>query len=128
MNAYLPIIKQWHIVFALLSLSGFVLRGALMLRAPHLLQGPGMRSLPHVIDSGLFFLGLTLLWFGPWSLWNSPWLQLKLTALLLYIGLGSIALHRGRFTRRTRLFAWLAALAVFGWMLALAHTKQVWFL
>ena len=127
MNIY-PLIKQWHIAFALLSLSGFVLRGILMLRAPQLLQGAWIRRLPHVVDSGLFLLGITLLWLGPWSLSNSPWLQMKLSALLLYIGLGFIALHRGRFSRRMRLIAWLTALAVFVWMLILARTKQVWFL
>lgn len=127
MNAYLPIIKQWHMALALLSFSGFVLRGALMLRAPQLLRDPWVRRLPHVIDIGLFSLGLTLLWFGPWSLWRSPWLQLKLLALLLYIGLGFVALHRGRFSRRTRLLAWLTALAVFVLMVSLAHAKQVWF-
>lgn len=126
MNTYL-LIKQWHFAFALFSLSGFALRGILMLRAPQLLQGTWIRRLPHVIDSGLFLLGLTLLWLGPWSLSNSPWLQMKLVALLLYISLGFIALHRGRFSRRTRLLAWLTALGVFFWMLTLARTKQVWF-
>lgn len=126
MNAYLPMIKQWHIAFALLSLSGFVLRGVLMLRASHLLHSAWSRRLPHVIDTGLFSLGLVLLWLGPWSLSSAPWLQLKLSALLVYIGLGFIALHRGRFARSTRLLAWLAAIAVFVLMLILAHTKQVW--
>jgi uncharacterized membrane protein SirB2 len=126
MTTYLPIIKQWHIAFALLSLSGFVLRGILMLYAPQRLQNRWLRRLPHVIDTLLFGLGITLLWFGPWSLWTAPWLQAKLSALLLYIGLGFIALHRGRFARRTRLAAWLAAIAVFAYMLAAAHWKQAW--
>ena len=127
MSAYLPIIKQWHIAFALLSLSGFILRGILMLRAPQILQRPVFKRLPHVIDSGLFALGITLLWFGPWSLWTSHWLQAKLSALLLYIVLGFVALHRGRFSRQIRLVAWLAAVTVFFYMLAVAHWKQVWF-
>ena len=126
MDSYLPIIKQWHIAFALLSLSGFVLRGVLMLRAPQSLQHPLLKRLPHVIDSLLFALGVTLLWFGPWSLSTATWLQAKLSALLLYIGLGFVALHRGRFSRRTRLVAWLAALMVFAYMLAAAHWKQAW--
>jgi uncharacterized membrane protein SirB2 len=126
MTTYLPIIKQWHIAFALLSLSGFVLRGILMLYAPQRMQNRWLRRLPHVIDTLLFGLGITLLWFGPWSLWTAPWLQAKLSALLLYIGLGFIALHRGRFARRTRLAAWLAAIAVFAYMLAAAHWKQAW--
>lgn len=127
MSAYLPIIKQWHIAFAFLSLSGFVFRGILMLSASQLMHSPWVKRLPHVIDSGLFALGITLLWFGPWSLWSASWLQVKLSALLLYIGLGFIALHRGRFSRRTRLTAWLAGLSVFVYMLAVAHWKQVWF-
>lgn len=125
--AVYPIIKQWHVAFALLSLTGFVSRGLLMLYSPSLLQQSWIKRLPHVIDSGLFLLGLALLWLGPWSLWNAPWLQAKLLALLVYIGLGFVALRRGQFARRTRLLAWLAALVVFAWMLWLAHTKQVWF-
>jgi uncharacterized membrane protein SirB2 len=126
MSAYLPLLKQWHIAFALLSLGGFFLRGVLMwCRSPWLGRGV-VRRLPHVIDSLLFTLGVTLLWFGPWSLATAVWLQAKLTALLLYIGLGFIALHRGRFSRRTRLFAWLAALVVFAYMLAVALTKEPW--
>lgn len=127
MSSYL-LIKQWHVVFALMSLSGFVLRGVLMLRVPQLLQSVWVRRVPHVIDSGLFLLGLSLLWLGPWSLGNAPWLQLKLVLLLLYIGLGFVALHRGRFARRTRLLAWSAALAVFAAMLAVAHSKPAWLL
>jgi hypothetical protein len=82
MSAYLPIVKQWHIAFALLSLSGFIFRGMVMLRAPQRMQNPWLKRLPHVIDSGLFSLGIVLLWFGPWSLWSAPWLQAKLSALL----------------------------------------------
>jgi uncharacterized membrane protein SirB2 len=127
MSSYLPLIKQWHIAFALLSLSGFFLRGVLMLRRSAWLQHGLVRRLPHVIDSALFLLGLTLLWLGPWSLAHTPWLQAKLLALLLYIGLGFVALHRGRFSHRTRIIAWCAALLVFAYMLAVAFSKQPWF-
>jgi len=40
------------------------------------------------------------------------WLTAKLVALVVYIGLGTVALKRGR-TRRTRIAAWLVAQAVF---------------
>jgi len=127
MSASLSLIKQWHIAFALLSLSGFFLRGVLMLRDSSWLQHGLVRRLPHLIDSVLFLLGLTLLWAGPWSLAEAPWLQAKLGALLVYIGLGFVALHRGRFSRRTRIIAWCAALVVFAYMLAVAFSKQPWF-
>ena len=126
MSAYLPMIKQWHIAFALLSFSGFFLRGILMLQAPHLLQRFVFKRLPHVIDSVLFILGITLLWLGPWTLSTAPWLQAKLSALLLYIGIGFIALDRGHISRSTRFCAWLSAMTVFAYMLGVAHWKQVW--
>jgi uncharacterized membrane protein SirB2 len=126
MSSYLPLIKQWHIAFALLSLCGFFLRGIFMVRRSAWLHHGFVRRAPHVIDSMLFLLGVTLLWVGPWSLATATWLQVKLLALLIYIGLGFIALRRGRFSYRTRIAAWLSALLVFAYMLAVAHSKQVW--
>ncbi len=126
MSAYLPLIKQWHVVLALLSLTGFFLRGLFMLFQSEWLQHRFVKRAPHIVDSLLFLLGVTLLWLGPWSLASATWLQVKLTALLLYIGLGFIALRRGRFSHGVRIAAWLAALSVFSYMLAVAHTKQVW--
>lgn len=125
-SSYLPLIKIWHIAFAVLSLSGFFLRGVLMLRQSMWLQSGIVRRTPHIIDSLLFLLGMTLLWFGPWSLVSATWLQAKLTALAVYIGLGFVALRRGHFSQRTRFIAWVLALLVFGYMLAVAHTKQAW--
>lgn len=116
-------IKWFHAGFALLSLFGFVLRGVLMMRGAALLRSPLVRRLPHVNDSLLFVFGLWLLWSGPWSLATARWLQLKLVLLLLYIGLGFVALHRGRFTRGQRVIAWLAAVVTFLLMLWLARYK-----
>lgn len=123
MNSYYAEIRLLHIVFALLSLSGFILRGVLMLRGSPLLEHPLTRRIPHVNDTLLFVFGLLLLWNGPWLLAEAGWLQLKLFLLLVYIGLGFIALHRGRFTRPQRLVAWTSALMVFSAMLGLAHYK-----
>lgn len=97
-----------------------------MLRQSVWLQSGIVRRAPHIVDSLLFLLGIILLWFGPWSLASATWLQAKLTALAVYIGLGFIALRRGNFSRRTRFIAWLLALLVFGYMLTVAHTKQAW--
>lgn len=126
MSVNLALVKHWHIAFALMSLSGFFLRGVLMLRRSPWLQHTLVRRLPHVIDSLLFLLGLTLLWLGPWTLAQAPWLQAKLTALLVYIGLGFVALHQGPFPRRIQVLAWCAALGVFLYMLAVAFSKQPW--
>lgn len=118
-----PTVKVFHVSFAVLSLSGFILRGMMMWSGSRWLSHPLVRRLPHVNDSLLFLLGLVLLWSGPWSLASAGWLQLKLLCLLFYIGLGFIALHRGRFSRGQRTTAWLAAVAVFLLMLWLAIFK-----
>lgn len=123
MSAYYPLLKQLHILFAVLSLSGFVLRGVMMWRGSALLRHPLTRTLPHVNDTLLLLFGLLLLWFGPWTLAGAGWLQLKLLLLLVYIGLGFVALHRGRFSREQRLSAWIAAVLVFAVMLWLARFK-----
>jgi uncharacterized membrane protein SirB2 len=51
------------------------------------------------------------------------WLSAKLFALILYIVLGTIALKRGQ-TRGQRIAAWIAALLVFGYMVAVAITRD----
>jgi uncharacterized membrane protein SirB2 len=53
------------------------------------------------------------------------WLGAKLVLLLVYIGLGTMALRRAR-TPATRLAWTLAALGCFGWMVAtaLAHDPR----
>lgn len=123
MSVYYPLLKHLHMLFALLSLAGFILRGAMMWRGSPLLRHPLTRILPHVNDTLLLLFGLLLLWFGPWVLASAGWLQLKLLLLLVYIGLGFIALHRGRFSRVQRISAWLAAVLVFAVMLWLARFK-----
>ncbi|HEY9148270.1 MAG TPA: SirB2 family protein [Gammaproteobacteria bacterium] len=123
MSAYYPLLKHLHMLLALLSLAGVVLRGAMMWRGSPLLRHPLTRTLPHVNDTLLLLFGLMLLWFGPWVLASAGWLQLKLLLLLVYIGLGFIALHRGRFSRVQRISAWLAAVLVFAVMLWLARFK-----
>ena len=52
------------------------------------------------------------------------WLLAKITALLAYIALGTIALKRGK-TALQKNLAFVGALAVFGYIAAVAVTKQV---
>jgi uncharacterized membrane protein SirB2 len=55
---------------------------------------------------------------GQYPLVNG-WLTAKLFALIAYIVLGTVALKRGK-TKNQRIAAWLAALLVFGYMVAVA--------
>ena len=47
----------------------------------------------------------------------------KIVGLLVYIGLGMMALRLGR-TPALRAIAWVAALATFGWIVTVAITKN----
>ena len=51
-----------------------------------------------------------------------PWLTAKFLALLLYILLGSVAIRHGR-TRRVRSVAWMMALVVFGYIVAVFRAR-----
>jgi uncharacterized membrane protein SirB2 len=83
------------------------------------------RAASWVVDTGLLGAG-ALLWA---TLQINPlqhtWLGAKLVLLLVYIGLGTMALRRAR-TPATRLAWTLAALGCFGWMVAtaLAHDAR----
>jgi uncharacterized membrane protein SirB2 len=54
---------------------------------------------------------------------TAPWITAKLVAVLVYIGLGMVALRFGR-SRPVRAGAWVAALVVFGYIVAVAVTRN----
>jgi uncharacterized membrane protein SirB2 len=113
-----------HVASALLSITGFTLRGVWMLRGSSLLQARATKILPHVIDTLLLASGIGLLFTPHLFDTQQAWLFAKVIALGLYIGLGMVALKLGR-TRGVRMSAWIAAIAVFCYIVAVALTKQV---
>jgi uncharacterized membrane protein SirB2 len=116
-------LKQLHVGCAAASGALFVTRGTLMLAAPGALGARWARILPHLVDTILLAAALGMLWAARINPFAAPWLLAKLAALVLYVGLGTVALKRGR-TRGVRLTAWLAALAVFAYIVAVAVTKN----
>jgi len=56
----------------------------------------------------------------PATLYANGWLTAKLSLLVVYVVLGTIALKRGR-TRSVRAVSFVAALAVYGSMIAIAR-------
>ena len=81
-----------------------------------------VRIVPHAVDTVLLGSAIALVAIIGINPFAVPWLAAKLVALVLYIGLGTIALKRGR-TRRTRIAGWVAAQAVFFYIVAVALTK-----
>lgn len=120
-------IKFVHVSCVLLSYTLFFLRGIWMLRNSAMLQQRWVRIVPHVIDTLLLASAITLAVRLAVSPFDAPWLLSKIVALLLYIALGTVAIRRGR-TRTIRLSAWLAAQAVFGYIVAVAltHNPMPW--
>jgi uncharacterized membrane protein SirB2 len=61
------LLKQVHVVCASLSIAGFALRGALMLRASLLLQSRLARVAPHIVDTVLLASASALASCWRWS-------------------------------------------------------------
>jgi len=63
MSLYLAI-KYIHMLTALLSISGFILRGIWMLQSSPMLQRPLVRRLPHVNDTLLLLSALLMVFIS----------------------------------------------------------------
>jgi uncharacterized membrane protein SirB2 len=101
----------------------FALRGVWMLRSPHLLQLRWVKTVPHVVDTALLGSAVYLSYVSTRVPFVFPWLTAKVLALMVYILLGSVALKRGK-TLGIRTTAYVAALLVFGYIVAVALTKN----
>lgn len=117
-------IKILHMSCALLTISGFFVRGVWMLRDSPLLQARWVKVLPHVIDSVLLLSGVTLAVLTQQNPMVQHWLLAKIVLLLLYIVLGSIALKYGR-SKKQKILAWVAALVVVVMIVSIARSHQV---
>jgi uncharacterized membrane protein SirB2 len=118
-------LKHLHVTMVALSGGLFVLRGLWMFAESPQLQQRWVRIVPHVIDTLLLAsaIALTIL-IQQYPLVNG-WLTAKVLALVIYIGLGTLALKRGK-TKTIRTTAWLAALLTFGYMVAVAVHHSPW--
>lgn len=115
-------LRQLHVGFVTASGSLFALRAFATLAGAQWPLSRPARVASWVVDTGLLGAG-GLLWA---TLQINPlvqtWLGTKLLLLLVYIGLGTMALRRAR-TPSARLAWTLAALACFAWIVgtAIAH-------
>ncbi|HHI93881.1 MAG TPA: hypothetical protein ENK04_10295 [Gammaproteobacteria bacterium] len=116
-------IKWLHVACALLSGSGFFTRGILMMRESAWLQVRMVKIIPHVVDTLLLVSAIVLASQWGWAALQEPWLLAKIVALLVYIGLGMVALRLGR-SKRVRVVAWLAAMFVFVYIVSVAVNKN----
>lgn len=124
-------LKYLHVSCVVLSISGFCLRGLLLMRKSALAGRQGewhggrrwLRALPHINDSLLLAAAIGLaITLGQYPFING-WLTAKIFGLLAYILLGALALKPGR-APRLRIAAGVTAVAVFGWIVSVALSKH----
>jgi uncharacterized membrane protein SirB2 len=82
-----------------------------------------MKIAPHIVDTVLLASAVTLVFQTHLYPTEQPWLVAKIVGLLLYIMLGMMAF---RFASSTvgRVGAWLAAIVVYLYIMAVAITKN----
>lgn len=122
MNTYI-LLKWIHAGCATVSGAGFLCRYLLMLANSPLAGSRMARVAPHVVDTVLLVSAVALAWTAGAMPLRDDWLTTKIGGLVIYIGLGSLALKRAR-TKRARALAGALALAVFGHIASVALTKS----
>ena len=124
MEEFYLLIRTVHICAVSASGVLFALRGG----AFNLLNAAWPRSLwvrrlSLFIDTILLGAALTLMVLVRQFPFVDHWQTVKVTLLIVYIGLGTQAFATGR-PRPVRVGFWLAALAVFGFIVTVARTNQ----
>lgn len=113
-------IKTIHMSCAYASISLFLLRSCWTLSDSPIMQQRWVRILPHIIDSILLLAALYMVTIiGP----HHPFILVKIILLLVYIGLGVVALKVAK-TRQGRLIATTAALLVFLYIIGVGIHKS----
>ena len=117
-------IKNAHIGFALLSGGLFALRGLLVLaRQGRIARAAPLRYLSYTNDTLLLTAALMLLSVLHLNPFTTAWLAVKLLVLVAYVVLGVVALRENR-SPRQRTLAYVAALACFGFIYAVARSHH----
>ena len=117
------LLKAVHVTCVGVTFALFFGRGLLMLADSPLLGNRLLGVGPLLYDTLLLASAIWMAVASRQYPFVEGWLTAKLVALIVYIGLGTVALSRGR-TRRARAIAWLLALAVFAYIVSVALTRD----
>lgn len=123
MIEFYPQIKAVHVATVLASGLLFAVRGAGVLAGGRWPMHWSVKTLSYTIDTTLLTAALMLLTVLPGAMFANGWLTAKVVLLVVYIGLGTFALKRAR-TTRSRAAFYVAALAVFGFIVSIARAHH----
>ncbi len=121
LSTYLAI-KHLHMICAALSGAGFLLQGMWMMGRSPLLNHRATRTVPHVVDTVFLGSAIALAAMSGQYPFVVPWVTAKVSALVVYILLGALAL-RGR-DMRLRVGAFFAAVVTYAWIVSVALTRN----
>ncbi len=117
-------LKHLHLFFVAVLGVSFVCRFMLAEFFPHLLKIKWLKITPHVLDTLLLLSGIALVIQGHWLTGSYGWIIAKLLVLLVFIGLGVLAMHKDGWVRW---FAFAGALVCLLYIVGVAISKDIWF-
>lgn len=115
-------LKHAHVSFVVLSYLLFVFRGWLSVSGTYR-PSKVMSIFVHGVDTLLLLLGVSLAVLLQINPFVTPWLFVKLIALVGYILIAAIWVRRGK-TKRIRLIGWGIAQVVFLYIVLVAIIKK----
>jgi uncharacterized membrane protein SirB2 len=119
----MDIVKTIHVATAFISITGFTIRGIWMLRDSPVLRAKWVKIVPHINDTVLLLSAIILAVQMGQAPFVHGWLTAKVLGLLLYIGLGMVALRFGK-TMPVKALAFLSAIVIFVYIVLVALTKN----
>ncbi len=122
MSELYPALKHLHMLFAMVSIIGFLARSGLKFSGSALLDKKAVKILPHVNDTLLLACGIGLVAAAGFNPFTQLWLLAKIGLLIAYIGCGVFVLKLSS-NNVQRALGVLAALACFAGMGFLAVAK-----
>lgn len=120
---YYPDIRFTHIAAVAVSGGLFLVRGLALFSGARWAMARPIRFLSQGIDTVLLAAALTLAAIVRQYPFVDAWLTVKVLLLAVYIALGIFAFRAGG-GRARRVAAWLAALAVYGFIVSVAHARD----
>ncbi len=118
-----PFLRHLHMSCAALSIALFVVRGSCQTAGWPWRRWRWLRIAPHLVDTVLLGAAISLAWWSQQYPFAQNWLSAKVVALLMYIGLGSLALRTG-VSRAVQCSAFLGALLTVAYIVGVALTRS----
>lgn len=117
------LVRHLHMSCAAISITLFVVRGTCQTAGWPWRQWRWLRIAPHLVDTVLLGAAISLAWWTQQYPFAQNWLSAKVVALLVYIGLGSLALRPGA-SRTVQRGAFLGALLTVAYIVGVAMTRS----